>query len=144
MIRVAVPSDKLRVLMLARAFHSAAGLPFPFSAAHADAIFRASLEQEDRLCLVLDVDGVAQGVLVAEAGPHPFGPFKMATEHMWWIEPAYRGRAARQMIADYEAWAKGRGCLFAHLTGLGEDPAAGRLYQRSGYSAAERHFMKLL
>lgn len=144
MIRAAVQSDKLRVLVMARAFHAAAGLPFSFSAAHADAIFRASLEHEDRLCLVLDVDGVAQGALVAEAGPHPFGPAKMATELMWWIEPAHRGRAARQMIVEYEEWAKRRGCLFAHLAGLGEDPAAGRLYQRSGYSAVERHFMKFL
>lgn len=141
-IRRAEADDKMRVLLMAKAFHAAADVPFPFSPAHADAIFRASLEAEDRLCLVLDVDGMAQGVLVAEAGPHPFGPFKVASELIWWIEPSFRGRFATAMIAQYETWAKGQGCSFAHLVGLGEDPAAGRLYQRRGFRAAERHFVK--
>lgn len=143
-VRRAREADKVRALMLAKAFHGAAKLPFAFSAAHADAIFRASLDQPDRLCLVLDVAGVVQGVLVAEAGAHPFGPFKVASEIMWWIEPAHRGRAAVRMIAEFETWAKARGCGFAHLVGLGDDLAVGRLYQRRGYAAAERHFMKPL
>lgn len=144
MIRHARPDDKMRVLVLAREFHRAAGLPFPFSPAHADALFRASIDSDDRLCLVLEVDGAIQGVLAAEAGPHPFGPFKIAGELMWWIEPAHRGRSAVGMISAFEDWARERGCQFVHMVGLGDDPAVGRLYQRRGYSAAERHFMKPL
>lgn len=142
--RPATVGDKMRVLTMARDFHAAAGVPFPFSAAHADAIFRASLLDEDRLCVVLDVDGAARGALIAEAGAHPFGPFKVASEVMWWIEPAYRGAGAASMLAHYEAWARERGCVLAHLVGLGGDPAIGIFYQRHGYSAAERHFLKTL
>ncbi|RJG46495.1 GNAT family N-acetyltransferase [Mesorhizobium sp. DCY119] len=144
MIRRAVVADKMRVLMMARSFHVAAGLPFALHAAHASLVFDACLTDVDRVCLVYDVDGTAQGVLAAQAGAHPFGPFKVATEIMWWIEPAHRGRAALHMIAAYEAWARERGCSFANLVGLGADPITTKLYERCGYAAAERHFMKPL
>lgn len=143
-IRRACFADRMRVLLMARAFHAAADLPFPFSAPHADAIFRASIAQDDRFCIVLDIGGAAHGVLAAQAGDHPFGAFRFASELIWWIEPDHRGRAAPRMIAEYEAWAKARGCLFAELVGLGAEPATGPLYRRCGYGAAERHYLKLL
>lgn len=145
MIRRAVAADKFRALMLARSFHAAAALPFPFSPMHAAAVFDASLRNADRLCLVLEIAGKVEGVLVAQAGPHAFGPFKVASELMWWIEPAHRGSgAALRMIAAYEEWARSRDCQFAHIVGLGSDPAVGRIYERRGYQAVERHFMKPL
>ncbi|WP_421581137.1 GNAT family N-acetyltransferase [Shinella sp. M31] len=143
-VRRAALSDKIRVLMMAKAFHGVSGAPFPFSAPHADAIFCASVEQANRLCLVLDVNGVAEGVLVAEAGQHLFGDFSFASELVWWIEPPYRGRMAARMVNEYEVWAKAQGCTFAQLAGLGGNPAVGRLYERCGYTAAERHYLKSL
>lgn len=143
-VRRALPSDKMSVLAMAKAFHAAAGLPFPFSAPHADAIFRASIENDDRLCLVLDLDGRICGTLAAEAGPHQFGSFKMASEIIWWIEPQYRGRHAITMVREFELWARQKGCHFAHLVGLGGEPVTGRLYQRQGYAPVERHFLKQL
>ncbi|NGN45187.1 GNAT family N-acetyltransferase [Mesorhizobium sp. CGMCC 1.15528] len=144
MIRHAVAGDKMRALMMARSFHAAAGMPFAFQAAHASLVFDTCLTDVDRVCIIYDVDCTAQGVLAAQAGAHPFGPFKVATEIMWWIEPAHRGRAALRMIGAYEDWARAQGCAFANLVGLGSEPVTTNLYERCGYAAAERHFMKPL
>ncbi|WP_244490291.1 GNAT family N-acetyltransferase [Rhizobium sp. Root483D2] len=134
----------MRVLAMAKAFHAASEVPFPFSAPMADNVFRSSLDAPDQLCLVLDVDGVALGVLAAEAQPHRFSPVKMAFETMFWIDPEHRGLHARKMLDAYEQWARHRGCAFIHMVGLGGDPLTSRLYERSGYLAVERHFMKPL
>ena len=103
MIRLAVPSDKVSVIRLlahsraAARFDRADGettFNFPFDPAYAERLFLAHLVL-DRLCLVLDVDGAAQGVLMAVALDHPFGPVRLARETVWWIEPHHRGPKRR-------------------------------------------------
>jgi len=144
MIRHALSSDRNRVLAMAQAFHAAADLPFAFSAPMASLLFDAALADDDRLCLVYELEGVAVGVLAAHAAPPMLAPVKAAHEIMWWIDPDYRGQAASRMLHAYETWARSRGCVFIHMVGLGCDPVTSRLYERHGYRAAERHFMKPL
>ncbi len=141
MIRKAIASDKARVLFMAKAFHEASCTLIPFSAAAASVLFDASLANADRLCLVYEQDGTARGVLAAIAAPHHLAPVKVASEIIWWIDPAWRGRCAMKMLASYEEWAAERGCQFVSMVGLGADPAVSKLYARRGYQAVERHFM---
>lgn len=144
MIRPAVYADRMRVLAMAKAFHAVCGLPFAFSAPMADALFSVALNDAEMLCLVLDVDGQARGVLAAQAEMHRFTPVKMAFELLFWIDPDHRGSSARPMLDAYEGWARERGCLYVNMVGLGGDPLTTRLYERRGYQAVERHFMKSL
>jgi GNAT superfamily N-acetyltransferase len=141
MIRKAIAADKARVLMMAKAFHQASGVPLPFSAAAASVLFDAALADGDRLCLVHESDGIARGVLAAVAAPHHLAPVKVASEIIWWIDPDWRGRAAMKMLAAYEQWAVDRGCQYVGMVGLGADPAVSTLYARRGYQAVERHFL---
>jgi GNAT superfamily N-acetyltransferase len=134
----------MRVLHMAKAFHAASGLPFPFSAPMADLLFRSSLVDPDRACFVFDVDGIARGVLAAHAAPHQFAPIKVASELIWWVDPEHRGTSAIKMLDAYEAWATERGCQYASMVGLGHDPLTTRLYERRGYAPVERHFMRAL
>lgn len=143
MIRPAISSDKARVLAMAKAFHAEAQSPFPFSGPMVSMLFDAGISDPDRLTLVYAPDGRPEGVLAAVAAPHHLAPVKIATELMWWVEPMHRGGAAA-MLGHYEQWARGRGCVFSHMVGLGSDPATSLLYQRHGYQAAERHFIKPL
>lgn len=142
-VRRAEAKDKSRVLILARNFHAASGVPFAFNAAYASMLFDACLTDPDRLCLVFDQGG-PQGVLAAQAGTLPIAPVKAASELIWWIEPDHRGKSALRMIAAYEEWARERGCSLVNMVGLGSDPITTRLYERCGYVPAERHFMKTL
>lgn len=153
MVRAAVDADRMRVIRLLKdsregaGFDAATGVTgftFPFVAAYAERLFLAHRAEANALCLVHDVDGVAQGVLMAVASEHPFGPVWLARETVWWIDPAHRGTAAVRMLDAYEDWARGRGCAFAGMAGMGEDPDVGRLYRRRGYRVAETHFLKAL
>ncbi len=142
-VRRAQPSDKSRVLMMARSFQAASGLPIPFNAAYASMLYDTLIRNPAMLCLVLDDKGPC-GVLAAQSGTLPLAPVKAASELIWWIEPAHRGKAAKLMLDAYEEWAREQGCQFVNMVGLGADPLTTRLYERRGYIAAERHFLKSL
>lgn len=154
MIRRGAAFDRARAVALLRASHEAAefdradgltGFSFPFDPAYAARLFDAHVSHPAAFCGVFVADHTAQGVLMATAGEHPFGPVRLARETVWWIEPAYRGRSAIQMIDAYEAWAfNEQGCHFAGMAGMGGDPVVAKLYERRGYRRAETHFLKRL
>lgn len=153
MIRAAVAADKASVVQLLRASRESAGFDspagttgffFPFDPAYAERLFFAHLVHGRACCIVHEVDGLAQGVLMAVAFEHPFGPVWLAKETVWWIDPAHRGTAAVRMLDAYETWAKSQGCVFVGMAGMGADPEVARLYRRRGYRDAEVHFLKAL
>jgi hypothetical protein len=150
MIRLGTEADKARLITLLRHSHSAAFFnatesvfPFEFDPAYAERLVLVHLMPR-HLCLVLDVEGTAQGVLMAAAAQHPFGPVWLARETVWWIEPDYRGLAAVKMLDGYESWARGLGCQYIGMASMGDDPDVGRLYLRRGFKVAERHFLKAI
>jgi hypothetical protein len=151
MIRLATMADRTRAVELLAASHAGAGFDspdgvsgfvFPFVPEYAEHLFVTHLANGNCYALAHDVGGVAQGLLLAVAYEHPFGPVWMARETVWWIDPAHRGRVAIQMLDAFEDWARGKECRFVGMAGMGEDPDIGKLYQRRGYRAAERHFLK--
>jgi GNAT superfamily N-acetyltransferase len=152
LIRRATTADTARVVELLRnsregaGFDSATGVSgfvFPFDAACAERLFLLHLKSRNAACFLHDVEGVAQGILMVTAFQHPYGPVRVAKESLWWIEPAHRGgTAAVRMLDAYETWARGQGCAFAGVAGMGDDPAVGKLYARRGYRGAEVHYLK--
>lgn len=150
-VRKAVPTDKIRVIRLLRDAHKAAGfgdgrnpMQYAFTAAHAERAFLAHTTSADAVCIVLDVAGRAEGVLMARCGDYELGDIRIAKETVWWIDPDHRGVAADEMLAAYETWALGRGASVAGMAALSIAPRAGRLYERRGYAAVETNFLKSL
>lgn len=149
-IRRAAATDRLRVIELCRASHAAAGFDrvdgptgfyVPFEPSYAEELFVTHFRSS--CCnLVLEVAGEVQGVLMAASRRHEFGPVVMAEETLWWIEPAHRGRSAIKMLDTYERWARERGCAYAGMKGMGDDPDVAKLYLRRGYLRAETSFLK--
>jgi len=148
--RTAQPDDKARVITLLEHSRAAAGFDrpdgltgfcFPFDAAYAERLFLVH-QMPRHVCLVHDVEGTAQGVLMAVYAEHPFGPVRLARETVWFIEPEYRGLGAVKMLDAYEAWARGQGCQYVGMAGMGDDPDVGKLYLRRGYAVAETHYLK--
>lgn len=154
MIRPAINTDRQRVVELLRDSRSGAefdradgitGFVFPFVPAYAERLFARYVRGARVLCLVHDVAGRAEGVLMAHAFEHDFGPVWIAQERVWWIDPAHRGgTAAPRMLDAYETWAASQGCRFVGMAGMGDDPAVMKLYQRRGYRRAETHCLKVL
>lgn len=151
MIRPATAADKDRVVELLRDSREGAGFDsedgptgftFPFSPNHAERLFLAHTISKRSLCVVNEESNAVQGILMALAYEHPFGPVWIAKETVWWIDPAHRGRSAVHMLGAYESWAKKQGCKFVGMAGMGTDPEVAKLYLRRGYRAAETHFLK--
>lgn len=138
-VRRAIPEDRLAVIRLLKDSHAAAGFTFPFSAPHADALFRAHIESG----LVLVCGAPVAGVLMALTFDHPFGAGKWAKETVWYIAPEARGRSAIQMLDGYEAWARVQGCVTIGMASLASNDVS-RIYARRGYAPAETHFVKAL
>ena len=152
MIRPGVVADVAAVVTMLRHSRQAAGFDrrdsvtgfnFPFDPAYAERLLLVHLMPR-HVCLVLDIDGTAQGVLMATYAEHPFGPVRLARETVWWIEPEYRGRAAVEMLDAYENWACANHCQFIGMAGMGDDPDVGKLYKRRGYRVAETHYLRAL
>lgn len=153
MIRAAHPRDMPRAIELLRDSYVAAGFDradgmtgfvVQFDPAYAARLFFSHMAGGHRYAIVNDVDGVAQGLLLAMAYEHPFGPVWLARETVWWIDPSHRGSAAPRMLDAYEHWARVKRCAFTGMAGMGEDPDVARLYLRRGYRVAETHFLKVL
>ncbi|MFH0299829.1 GCN5 family acetyltransferase [Bradyrhizobium sp. 31Argb] len=153
-VRRATPADANRAVELLRDSHVAAGFDradgpsgfvVPFVEAYAMRLFLAHVTTPNMFALIRESAGV-DGVLLAAASEHPFGPVMIARETVWWIDPARRGHggAALQMLTAYELWAESIGCAFAGMAGMGEDPDVAQLYLRRGYRPAEKHFLKAL
>jgi GNAT superfamily N-acetyltransferase len=152
MIRPAMRADRGHVIRLLKDSRAGAGFDspdgptgfvFPFDPVYAERLFLSHFSPR-RLCLVNDIDGTPQGILMAAAFEHPFGPVWLANETVWWIDPAHRGSAAVRMLDAYETWAGAEGCAFAGMAGMGADPIVAKLYERRGYRVAETHFLKAL
>lgn len=150
MIRPATPADMTEVVRLLKDSREGAGFDrpdgptgfvFPFDPAYAQRLFLLHLTPRC-LCIVHDVDGKPQGVLMASMFEHPFGAILMANETVWWIDVAHRGTAAVRMLAEYEKWWKSQGCKFGGMAGMGKDPVVAKLYERRGYKLAETHYLK--
>ena len=150
-IRAANLNDKIQVIMLLRAKHAGGGFNdphgftgfvFPFDAAYAERLFLFHLVGRT-LCLVHDVDGIAQGVFMAAVAEDTFSAATIAKESVWWINPAHRGRAAFQLLDAYETWARKMGYAACSM-GVKSDPRSADLYARRGYRPADVFQMKAL
>jgi len=79
----------------------------------------------DAIVFILEVSGVAQGVLAASTFTHAFNKdYKMACEIGFWLTKDYRTKSTiRALISGYKAWAKAVGCssmLMGKLKSPGE------------------------
>lgn len=145
MIRQATMVDKPRIMEMAKTFHEIAGHPFPYNALHCSSVISACIQELDAACIVAEIDGKVVGCVLGHAGSHTFNPIRIASEIMLWIDTKHRGgRHAVRMLDAFETWAASRGCELSHMVGLGAEPEVGKLYERRGYYAAERHYVKRL
>jgi GNAT superfamily N-acetyltransferase len=125
---------------MARDFHAASPMGhLPFAPEAAGAAAMLAVDSDDRVALVLDIDGL-HGALIGSVRRYPLGPTITAYEDVFWIDPEHRGKWAIKLIAAFEAWAISRGAAIIGLScpvGTVEN-----LYSRMGYNQSETTFAK--
>lgn len=145
MIRLANVGDTARVVELLAAAYPVSPLAryVEFSPAMARDQFHFHLSSSTSLCIVHDVDGVAQGIFVGTAANYPSAPIRIGLEVVSWIDPAHRGRAWFKMKQWFERWATKRGCRITSLSSKSDERFAQSI-ERDGYVAVETHYVKVL
>lgn len=142
-IRYATRSDVDRAVELIRESHAAAGFEFPFIESYARALFFRHIGNSDAACILLELRGDVQGILMVTHGEHPFGAGRVARETLWYISPKGRGSNAIKMLKAYEEWAKLHKCDMVSMASLVSNDVS-KLYERLGYKSVEVHFTKVL
>lgn len=152
MIRPAVAGDRDRAITLMRDYHLASGIAdgtgpggfvLPFDVSYVDKLFQNHIRLPNTICLASEIDGKVQGLLLAVAFEHIFGPVRLSKDTLWWIDKGHRGGfMAVRMLDAYEAWSASQGCAFAGMAGMGDDPNIDALLKRRGYAVAEKHYLK--
>jgi len=119
-------------------FHAASELPFPATAQWADKLYTVARTDPNWLCV--ERPG---GVLLAMCGPSLMGPFTVAQEVVWWVDPAHRGNSVG-MLREYEQWATLRGVFAIEVKSLAKFPEVEKLYERAGYARLESSWVRWL
>jgi RimJ/RimL family protein N-acetyltransferase len=98
----------------------------------------------ERMCILLTVDDVPRGILIAASTKNLFNKHKVTAEIAWWISPEYRGyKSARLMIDAYEYWAKN--IVHAQVMQMvALDDSLDAMYRRKGFTKAELSYIKVL
>lgn len=139
-IRQACMDDVPQLAVMIAAFRDEVLPGLPLDPATSAATLGALIRSRLGYVAVLDAGGPA-GLLVGAASPSPWAQVLVAEERVWWIARDLRGRHARRMVRDFEAWARGIGARAVGLSSTGK--SAGGFYQRLGYRPAESMFLKV-
>lgn len=97
------------------------------------------ITDKDSIVLVYEEDGMIAGTL----GKFPFGPYIVASEIAWWVNPNKRkSTLGTELLDAFEYWAKTIGADMIHMVSL--DDSVGKVYEKKGYTLFERAYMKEL
>ncbi|HEV2557967.1 MAG TPA: GNAT family N-acetyltransferase [Microvirga sp.] len=130
------------ILAMTARLHEAAGISIPLHAPSTAAFVAALLRSPDGLVLIQEMGGRPVGMLVASIGTSSISPARIAVEHGWWVDPDARGGGSR-LLAQYERWARERGCFAVRMsTPDVSGPAV--ILKRKGYQQAEVAWSKVL
>lgn len=99
------------------------------------------LKTDPREAIIIFSEG--EGFIAANVYNFPFGPYRVATEIAWWVEPDKRqGKVGFELLEAFEYWASNlAGCSMVTMTSL--DDKLGRFYEKKGYKLCERAYMKM-
>ncbi len=107
------------------------------------ASFVVKLIREGGLALVVDLDSMTEGMLVAAIGQSSVSPKPIAIEHGWYCSKRAAGYGAK-LLRAYEDWARSRGCVMARMSTAHASPLGSVLVKRHGYAFAETALVKVL
>jgi GNAT superfamily N-acetyltransferase len=132
------------VMALGVSFFAEGKLPGALDTAVAERNWRMLIESgAGAIFAIRGADGRVVGALGALIYPDLNDGALVATEAFWYVLPEHRGSGLR-LLQTFETWAQARGArrlIMVHLSGLMPDKLE-TFYQRRGYRAIEKHYLK--
>lgn len=147
MIRPAVVGDIGAITRLGAIFHEQAGWSeIKYEQSDCAASLAAFMQSDAFLCFVAD-EGEIVGMAAGVVSPVYFNRDHLSGEELfWWVSGKASQMTGLRLLSALEGEAKAKGCTTWQMKSL--DRLNGgrmdRLYQRRGYRAAERSFIKEL
>ena len=140
-MRIATEEDSLTVLGMAEKFVATTGYGPLFDKATVGELILAFIKAAPTEKIIILDDF---GFIAGQATQFPFGPYRMASEVAWWIDPDSRGEnKGSKLMEAFEYWAKEVAlCDFISMTSL--DKKVENIYKKKGYKLYERAYMRVL
>ena len=148
MIRAARHEDMPRLVEMGRAFLAETALA-DFTEIDDDSFSRTltGMIDGDRAVLIVAEESQIIGLIGGLVYPFYFNTNHLTGQEMfWWVEPAYRKGAGRQLFKALETWAREMGAKTLTVMALDSNrpEAVTAAYKRAGYTPTERNFMRAL
>lgn len=147
MIRTATLDDVPEIARLGGMFHAQAGwAEIPYNEIDCAKSIGAFMEAENFICLVADY-GKIVGMIAGIISPVYFNHLHLSGEELfWYVDRESPHMTGARLLHEMESLAKEKGCQtwqMKSLSALNGDRMAA-LYERRGYRASERSFIKEL
>jgi GNAT superfamily N-acetyltransferase len=149
MIRPATEADCETIAKLGEIFHAEAAWSdiCAFDAADCQITLERMSRHPEAILLVAEKDGRIIGMAGGLISPLYFNHRHMTGQELfWWIDPKERGSVGVRLLEALEDEARRMGCSSWAMIALDkvEPERTARIYQRRGYRASERTFIKRL
>lgn len=148
MIRLATSNDVAEIARLGAIFHGQAGWDeIPYNVDDCAASLTHFVQMPNFVCFVSEQDGVINGMVAGVLSPVYFNHNHLSGEELfWWVSDNAPPSAGLKLLTAIEDRVRELGCgtwqmkSLARLNGMRME----KLYERRGYRASERLFIKEL
>lgn len=133
--REAALDDMPALLVWARAFHAASGVPAGFDEGAVAGFLAGMMASPNAVVLTNGHGGIGGALVPAYTDPSHV----MAVELFWWAE-----RGGMGLLAAFEGWAKDMGAAEVRMTTLSNLPRADALLRRKGFRPMEISYTRAI
>lgn len=139
MLKIATRDDLTLIRRMAYEFMESTEMKHYAYEDDLNAVIDSLLDRDGSIVLLHGEDGMIAGTL----SKFPFGPYVVATEMAWWVNPDKRkSNVGRDLLEAFEFWAKKVGADMVHMVSL--DDSVGKFYEKKGYKLLERAYIKAI
>jgi len=142
MIRKATTEDIFSIAVLGRQFVREVGEEFSFDSETAIRSLQMAIPSDQFFLWVSEQDGDVVGFLAGTLSGTLFSKDKVASELVWYMDPAHRGSEAIKLVNKFEDWAKANGCNRVSMADVDLLNSLSSLYERKGYKLYEKAYVK--
>lgn len=146
MIRELQKEDIPEVLALGKLMHEEGAFrDLTFNQRKVLSVLNLCVLQDDRLCLLVEIEGEIVGLFIAVIAEDWFSADRVAKEIAIYLAPSHRrGGLASSLIKEYLAWAKEQGVETASIGSSSDIDNAGirRLFENEGFHGVGFNFRK--
>jgi predicted N-acetyltransferase YhbS len=143
-IRPATADDVPSVVRLAESFvaHTEYASHITLDPGHVAHLAESLIADSDGVVFVAEQQDAIVGMLALKAFTHPMSGQRIATEFVWWVEPAHRGSAGVRLLRMAEAWARDVGARALQM--VAPNAHVGQFYEAVGYRPVETSYLRAL